>query len=119
MTLAVLLAVLPPTGLADPAFPRHLLGAFRRKSITFCTGLTDEHSVVFWFQSGRFTIDLRLPDGAAMPATDRQGWIGETLWDRQAQQLSWTIARSYQPRNQWPEPVRLSFIGNSVLEVAP
>jgi hypothetical protein len=117
MTLAELLAVLPPTGIDDLAFPRHLLGAFRRKSITFCSGLTDEQSVVYWFQSRSFTIDLRLPDGAATAVIDRQGWTGDTLWD--GQHLSWAIARSYQPRNQWPEPARVSFIGNSVIEFAP
>lgn len=33
--------------------------------------------------------------------------------------MSWSIARSYQPRDQWPEPAELRFIGNSVLEFAP
>jgi hypothetical protein len=119
MTLADLLEVVPPTGIDGLAFPRHLLGAFRRKSITFCTGLTDEQSVVYWFQSKSFTIDLRLPDGAATPVTDRQGWTGDTLWDDRNQQMSWAIRRSYQPRDQWPEPASFGFIGNSVLEYAP
>lgn len=119
MTLADLLEVLPPTDLDRLAFPRHLLGAFRRKSITFCTGLTDEQSVVYWFQSKSFTIDLRLPDGAATPVTDRQGWTGDTLWDDRKQQMSWAIKRSYQPRDQWPEPASFGFIGNSILEYAP
>lgn len=119
MTLAELLAALPTDNLNSLAFPQRLLGAFRRKSITFANGLTDETTVVYWFQSRTFTIDLRLPDGAATPVLDRQGWVGDTLWDDTAQQLSWTIDRSYQPRNQWPEPATLSFIGNSVLEFAP
>ena len=119
MKLARLLEVLPPVGLDHLAFPRHLLGAFRRKSITFCTGLTDEQSVVYWFESQSFTIDLRLPDGAATPVAERQGWTGDTLWDEVGQQLSWRIERSYQPRDQWPEPAQLGFIGNSVLEYAP
>lgn len=119
MTLAELLEKLPSTGLQDITFPRRLLGAFRRKSISFSTGLTDESSTVFWFQSKSFTIDLRLPDGAATPLLDRQGWVGDTLWDGDRQQMSWRIARSYQPRNQWPEPADLRFIGNSVIEFAP
>ena len=41
MNLAELIAAVPETEFAGPAFPRRLLGAFRRKSITFCTGLTD------------------------------------------------------------------------------
>lgn len=119
MTLAELLEELPATDLDDLAFPRRLLGAFRRKSITFCDGTTDEQTVVYWFQSRSFTIDLRLPDAAATPVCLRQGWIGNTLWDQATEQLSWTIDRSYQPHNQWPEPASLSFIGNCVLEFAP
>jgi len=99
MRLADLLYALPPVVPAQPAFPRRLLGAFRRKSITFCTGVTDEATVVYWFQSRSFTLDLRLPDGAATSVSDRQGWVGDTLWDEERQQMSWSIARSYQPRN--------------------
>lgn len=119
MTLGELLKVLAPTGLANVTFPPALLGAFRRKSITFCTGLSDETTQVYWFQSASFTIDLRLTDGAATPVADRQGWIGDTHWDAQGGELSWTVGYSYQQHNQWPEPARLAFIGNSVIEFAP
>lgn len=119
MNLAELAAALPETEFADPAFPPRLLGAFRRKSITFCTGVTDERTLVYWFQSRSFTIDLRLPDGADTPIADRQGWIGDTLWDEGGRQMSWRVSRSYQPGNQWPEPAEFRFIGNSVLEFAP
>lgn len=119
MMLAELMGRLPPTGLDDVAFPHRLLGAFRRKSITFCNGLTDERTVVYWFQSRSFTIDLRLPDGAATAAIDRQGWVGDTLWDADRLELSWAVRSSYQLRNQWPEPASFRFIGNSVIEFAP
>jgi hypothetical protein len=119
MTLAELIAVLPPKDDAPLYLPRHLLGAFRRKSITLCTGVTDETTVVYWFQSRSFTIDLRLSDGPETGVADRQGWIGDTVWDHGSQELSWRIATSYQPRNQWPEPARLAFMGNSVIEFAP
>lgn len=119
MTLAELLEKLPATDPGDLAFPRRLLGAFRRKSITFCNGTTDERTVVYWFQSRTFTIDLRLPDAAATPAWLRQGWAGNTLWNQATGELSWTIDRSYQPYNQWPEPASLCFMGNCVLEFAP
>ncbi len=118
MTLAALLATLPPRA-ADTAFPPHLLGAFRRQSITFCNGLTDTVTRVFWFQSRSFTIDLRLPDGVATPVDQRQGWIGDTCWDAAAGEMSWRIAASYQPHDQWPEAARLLPIGNSVIEIAP
>jgi hypothetical protein len=119
MNLDALLERLPPKPPVDLPFPRALLGAFRRKSITFCTGLTDETTIVYWFQSRSFTIDLRLPDAAATPVTARQGWVGDTLWDQARGELSWRIGRGYQPHNQWPEPARLGFIGNCVLEYAP
>ena len=119
MTLAELLEELPATNLGDLALPRRLLGAFRRKSITFCDGTTDEQTVVYWFQSRTFTIDLRLPDAAATPALLRQGWVGNTVWNQAAGQMSWTIDRSYQLHNQWPEPANLSFMGNCVFEFAP
>lgn len=119
MTLDALLQALPPKPLAHLPFPPGLLGAFRRKSITLCNGMTDETTVVYWFQSASFTIDLRLPDAAATPLVARQGWVGDTLWDEAAGELSWIIRRSFQPRNQWPEPARLGFIGNCVLEYAP
>ena len=119
MNLETLLERLPHKGIGDLAFPRNLLGTFRRKSISFCTGVTDEVTVVYWLQSKSFSIDLRLSEGEATPLTERQGWVGDTSWDDATAQLSWQIRRSYQPRNQWPEPARLSFIGNCVLEFAP
>ena len=119
MILAELLEKLPAADPGDLGFPRRLLGAFRRKSITFCDGTTDEQTIVYWFQSRTFTIDLRLPDAAATPVLLRQGWVGDSLWNQATGQFSWTIDRSYQPHNQWPEPARLSFMGNSVLEFAP
>lgn len=119
MNLAALLEKLPRKGIEDLRFPRNLLGTFRRRSISFCTGVTDETTVVYWLQSKSFSIDLRLSEAAATPLTERQGWVGDTLWDEQTGLLSWQIARSYQPRNQWPEPARLSIVGNCVLEFAP
>ncbi|CDO35153.1 hypothetical protein [Novosphingobium sp. KN65.2] len=119
MKLVDLMRQLPETGLDDLPFPRNLLGAFRRKSITFCTGVTDETTLVYWFQSRSFTIDLRLPDGDATAIPARQGWIGDTIWDRDCKELSWAIAYSYQPGNQWPEPATFQFIGNCILEFAP
>lgn len=118
MTLQELIACLP-LKLTPVPFDRHLLGAFRRKSITFATGATDESTMVYWFQSAGFTIDLRLTQGGATPLTQRQGWIGDTVWDDATQLLSWEIETSYQPRNQWPEPARLHAIGNAVVEFAP
>lgn len=119
MNLTTLLERLPRKGIEGLSFPRNLLGTFRRKSISFCTGVTDETTIVYWFQSKSFSIDLRLSEGLATPLMERQGWVGDTSWEEATSLLSWRIERSYQPRNQWPEPARLSFIGNCILEFAP
>lgn len=119
MNLAALLRKLPRKGVGALDFPRNLLGVFRRKSISFCTGVTDEVTIVYWVQSRSFSIDLRLPEAGATALTDRQGWVGATSWDDASRRLSWQIDRSYQPRIQWPEPAELAFIGNCVLEFAP
>ncbi len=119
MNLATLLKRLPRKSIDGLSFPRNLLGTFRRKSICFCTGVTDETTIVYWVQSKSFSIDLRLSDACATPVSERQGWVGDTRWDEATRMLSWNIEKSYQPRNQWPEPAELSFIGNCVLEFAP
>jgi len=119
MNLSTLLERLPRKGVEGLAFPSNLLGTFRRKSISFCTGVTDETTIVYWVQSKSFSIDLRLSEAAATPVAERQGWVGDTMWDDTTKLLSWHIEKSYQPRIQWPEPAGLSFIGNCVLEFAP
>lgn len=119
MNLYQLLSQLKPFASTDIALPSYLYGCFRRKSITFFNGLTDETTIVYWFQSASFTIDLRLSDPLIMPVLERQGWIGTTLWDTETQTVSWDIQQSYQLHNQWPEPAKLLPIGNAILEFAP
>jgi hypothetical protein len=119
MNLYQLLSQLKPFASTDIALPSYLYGCFRRKSITFFNGLTDETTIVYWFQSASFTIDLRLSDPLNTPILDRQGWIGSTIWDNETQTLSWDINHSYQLHNQWPEPAKLLPIGNAILEFAP
>ncbi|MFC3902767.1 hypothetical protein SAMN05421749_11043 [Acinetobacter marinus] len=114
-----LCAQLPISQIEDVQFPNYLLGCFRRKSISFFNGLTDEETIVYWFQSRTFSIDLRLSDGQDTPICERQAWIGDTLWDDQQQLLSWHIDQGYQTRTQWPEPAKLYPIGNAVLEFSP
>jgi len=119
MNLYQLLSQLKPFASTDIALPSYLYGCFRRKSITFFNGLTDETTIVYWFQSASFTIDLRLSDPLNTPILDRQGWLGSTIWDTATQTLSWDIRHSYQLHNQWPEPAKLLPIGNAILEFAP
>lgn len=101
--------------------PAYLYGAFRRKSISFFNGLTDEKTIVYWFQSQSFTIDLRLKHATETLPLECQAWIGDTIWDSEQQLLSWHVAKdaNYQNHTQWPEPAKLHAIGNCILEFSP
>ncbi|WP_180183590.1 hypothetical protein [Acinetobacter sp. YH01020] len=121
MNLFQALAQLPASQEISGPIPDYLYGAFRRKSISFSNGLTDEKTIVYWFQSRSFTIDLRLKSQENTPVNERQGWIGNTLWDAEQQLLSWDVKAhsNYQNHVQWPEPAKLHAIGNCILEFSP
>lgn len=119
MNLIELCPKLSATSLSEISLPAYLLGVFRRKSISFANGLTDEKTIVYWFQSKSFTIDLRLKNAKTTPILERQGWIGDTLWDNEQQELSWNVTSNYQNHVQWPEPARLHSVGNAIFEFSP
>lgn len=121
MNLFEVIKTLKPTTPQPEIIPDFLYGAFRRKSISFYNGLTDENTIVYWFQSRSFTIDLRLKSQTGTAVQERQGWIGNTLWDSASQLLSWDVKdyANYQNHVQWPEPARLHAIGNCILEFSP
>ena len=121
MNLFEVIKTLKPTIPQPEIIPEFLYGAFRRKSISFYNGLTDENTIVYWFQSRNFTIDLRLKSQTGTAVQERQGWIGNTLWDSASQLLSWEVKdyANYQNHVQWPEPARLHAIGNCILEFSP
>lgn len=121
MNLFQALEQLSPSQHISGCIPNYLYGAFRRKSITFFNGLTDEKTIVYWFQSRSFTIDLRLKQHIGTPIHERQGWIGNTEWGATQQLLSWQVHpySNYQNHVQWPEPAKLHAIGNSILEFSP
>lgn len=121
MNLFEVIKTLKPTIPQPEIIPGFLYGAFRRKSISFFNGLTDENTIVYWFQSRSFTIDLRLKSQIETAVQERQGWIGNTIWDNTNQLLSWEVKdyANYQNHVQWPEPARLHAIGNCILEFSP
>ncbi len=121
MNLFEVIKTLKPTTPQPEIIPDFLYGAFRRKSISFYNGLTDENTIVYWFQSHSFTIDLRLKSQIETAVQERQGWIGNTIWDSTNQLLSWEVKdyANYQNHVQWPEPARLHAIGNCILEFSP
>ena len=59
MNLFEILKKIPESQNFVGPIPSYLYGAFRRKSISFFNGLTDENTIVYWFQSRSFTIDFR------------------------------------------------------------
>lgn len=111
-----------PAGAPAPEWMR---GCFRRRSISFANGQTDTDTRVFWLQSRRLTIDLRLPTPAQQQAdagnpeslADYEGWYADAIWD--GKQLSWDGGASYQLHNRWPEPAILQRTGNCMMEFAP
>lgn len=121
MNLFEVIKTLKPTIPQPEIIPGFLYGAFRRKSISFYNGLTDENTIVYWFQSRSLTIDLRLKSQTGTAVQQRQGWIGNTLWDSASQLLSWEVKdyANYQNHVQWPEPAKLHAIGNCILEFSP
>jgi hypothetical protein len=108
-----------------------MLGHFRRRTISFADGRSDERTQVHWLQSRTFTIDLRLPDGPPLPIkaladypaqqlrvlANHEGWIADSIWADGL--LSWRGGVSLQLHNRWPEPAQLSRIGNCMIEFAP
>jgi hypothetical protein len=111
--------------------PDWMLGHFRRRTISFADGRSDEHTRVHWLQSRRFTIDLRLPAGPALPVralqdysvaqlrvlANHEGWVADSLWADG--RLSWQGGESLQLHNRWPEPALRQRVGNCMIEFAP
>ncbi|MGB1092500.1 MAG: hypothetical protein ACPGYX_10270, partial [Oceanobacter sp.] len=90
---------------SDP-LPDWLMGAFRRRTISFADGTSDTDTRVFWLQSRGLTIDLRLPlleHQQAIPVpnldqpqtlsatADLEAWYAHSVWRQEQgkQLLSW------------------------------
>lgn len=112
--------------------PDWMLGCFRRRSISFASGESDQTTIVYWFQSRNFTLDLRLPLNCDQPQArpwadysaaelqklaNYEGWQAECEWNGDT--LRWHDGCSRQINNRWPEPARLYRIGNCMIEFAP
>lgn len=111
--------------------PEWMLGHFRRRTISFFDGRSDERTQVHWLQSRTFTIDLRLPDAPPPPVrawqdysaeelralANHEGWMADSVW--RDGQLGWEGGVSLQTHNRWPEPAILHRVGNCMIEFAP
>jgi hypothetical protein len=113
--------------------PEWVLGCFRRRSITFYTGLEDAQTEVIWLQSRGLTADFRrgLPrvnvaNRAALGELGREdlialarveGGFARTRWDGEL--MHWSDWTALQTHAKWPEPGRLARVGSCMVELAP
>ncbi|CAM3746547.1 hypothetical protein [Ectopseudomonas alcaliphila] len=113
---------------AEGGVPDWMLGHFRRRTISFADGRSDQRTQVHWLQSRSFTLDLRLPEVPALPVrawqdydaaelrqlANHEGWVADSVWEDGY--LSWHGGVSLQLHNRWPEPAQLQRIGNCMIE---
>tara|TARA_R110001599_G_scaffold146321_8_gene329464 strand:+ start:14477 stop:15418 length:942 start_codon:yes stop_codon:yes gene_type:complete len=130
MTLAELLEKYPRE--PSSGVPDWMLGCFRRRCISFANGESDEQTIVYWFQSRNFTIDLRLPrlqeqvraaplgqysEREVAARANYEGWLAPCVWS--GEEMEWHPGESLQVTDRWPEPAELKRIGNCMIEFAP
>jgi len=131
MTLEEIVAGIGPR--IASGVPTWAHGTFKRRSITFATGLEDTRTFVAWVQSHRMTGDIRIhPGRPKIMATDRledmdretlsvlasvEGGLAETAW--QDGLMSWENWIGFQPYNKYPEPGILRRTGDCMIEFAP
>jgi hypothetical protein len=94
--------------------PAWTLGCFRRRSITYFTGEEDAATQVIWLQSRGLTFDLRVNPRRRDLA---EGGLAATRWDGGL--MSWSDWISFQPHGRWPEPGKLTRVGDCLIEFAP
>ncbi|MBU3015838.1 hypothetical protein KO488_13810 [Poseidonibacter lekithochrous] len=110
--------------------PNWMMGYFKRRTISFFNGQSDNTTDVCWIQSKNFTIDLRLPKNPVKnkdvnkysirdldEVANYEGWVADSIYD--GEKLSWSGGVSYLNHNKWPEPAFLKKVGNCMLEFSP
>jgi hypothetical protein len=125
--LTHLLPAAPPHGVPDWTH-----GCFKRRSITFFSGVEDTATEVIWLQSRGLTADFRrsspahevrrtelaeLPVEQLVALARVEGGLARTRWDGEL--MHWSQWASFQTHAKWPEPGRLERVGASLIEFAP
>lgn len=136
------LCSLHSTSPASGRVPPWTLGCFRRRSITFFSGESDDTTLVIWLQSRGLTADLRLPADRPRPAsraavsdlplaellrlTEVEGGVSPTRFEAAAVAgvglagtLQWPDWTAFQLHAKWPEPGHVRRVGDCLLEFAP
>lgn len=121
------------------AVPVWTLGCFRRRSITFFNGDSDDTTLVLWLQSRGLTGDLRLAaDRPSVPSREAlndlplaelvrlaevEGGLSPTRFEGSGAELSgsmsWLDWNAFQVHAKWPEPGQLRRVGDCLIEFAP
>lgn len=131
------------TTAAHAGVPSWVLGCFRRRSITFFSGETDQSTLVLWLQSRGLTGDLRLaaerPRVASLEElleqsppdllrfAEVEGGVAPSRFVVDGSEptaplsgvMSWGDWEAFQLHAKWPEPGQLRRIGDCLIEFAP
>jgi len=122
--------------------PAWTLGCFRRRSITFFNGDSDESTLVLWLQSRGLTGDLRLASDRPKPASRQaltdlslaelvrlaevEGGLSPTRFEPSGSAgvelsgtMHWPDWTAFQVHAKWPEPGVLRRVGDCLIEHAP
>lgn len=128
-----------PTSASVPVWT---LGCFRRRSISFFNGDSDEATLVLWLQSRGLTGDLRLAADRPKPASRAQlaelslaeltrlaeveGGMASTRFEplpavgvELCGSMNWLDWTAFQLHAKWPEPGSLRRVGDCLIEHAP
>jgi hypothetical protein len=122
--------------------PAWVLGCFRRRSITFFNGDSDDSTLVVWLQSRGLTADLRLAADRPRPKSreelaelslaellqlaEVEGGVSATRFESApsanvelAGTMHWPDWTAFQVHAKWPEPGQLRRVGECLTEFAP
>lgn len=136
------LCALHGTTPSSAAVPAWTLGCFRRRSISFFNGDTDETTLVLWLQSRGLTGDLRLaadrpklasraelsqlPLSELARLAEVEGGISTTRFEpgnatgvELSGTMHWPSWTAFQLHAKWPEPGSLRRVGDCLIEHAP
>lgn len=122
--------------------PAWALGCFRRRSISFFNGDSDDSTLVLWLQSRGLTADLRLAADRPRPLSrealgdmslaeltrlaEVEGGLATTRFDPSIAAgpelvgtMHWSDWTAFQIHAKWPEPGSLRRVGDCLIEFAP
>ena len=136
------LCSLSSTSPSSGRVPGWTLGCFKRRSITFFNGESDDATLVIWMQSRGLTCDLRLAADRPRPGSrealadlslpeltrlaEQEGGASPTRFEPDSVSgvelsgtMYWPDWSAFQLHAKWPEPGNLRRVGDCLIEYAP